>query len=154
MSRRAGDRLTTDLGGFITDRLKLKVNGAKSAVDVPQKRRFLGFTITGGRLVNRRKIAPELLRRFKARVRQLTRRNWSISLEERIRRLATYLLGWRGYFGLCETGSVLRGLYSWIRHRLRCVQWKQCKIYGWRKEELTHLGVSHELAHIRARSAK
>ncbi len=54
-------------------------------------------------LANRRKIAPESLRRFRARVRQLTRRHWSISLEERVRRLKAYLYGWRGYFGFCET---------------------------------------------------
>jgi len=153
-SRRAGERVMSNLRDFITHRLKLKVNEAKSAVDVPQKRKFLGFTFTGGRLANRRKIAPESLRRFRARVRQLTRRNRSISLEERIRRLKAYLLGWRGYFGFCETGSVLRDLDSWIRHRLRCVQWKQWKVYRRRKAELIRLGVSPELAHTTAWSAK
>jgi hypothetical protein len=93
-SRRAGERVMASLGGFITDRLKLKVNEAKSAVDVPRKRKFLGFTFTAGRSPNRRKIAPESLRRFKVRVRQLTRRNWSIGMEERIRRLKSYLIGW------------------------------------------------------------
>ena len=129
-SRRAGERVMANLRRFITGRLKLRVNEAKSAVDVPQKRTFLGFSsFTAGRSANRRKIAPESLRRFKARVRQLTRRNWSISLEERVRRLKSYLSGWRGYFGFCETASVLRDLDSWIRHRLRCVQWKQWKVY-------------------------
>ena len=52
---------------FITKRLKLKVNEAKSAVDIPQHRKFLGFTFTGGRSANRRKIAPESLKRFKPR---------------------------------------------------------------------------------------
>ena len=61
-------------------------------------------------------------------------------MEERVRRLRTYLLGWRGYFGFCETGSVLRDLDSWIRHRLRCVQWKQWKVYGRSKAELIRLG--------------
>ena len=153
-SRRAGERVMASLRRFLTDRLKLRVNETKSAVDVSQKRKFLGFTFTAGRSPNRRKIAPESLRRFRARVRQLTRRNWSISLEERVRRLKAYLLGWRGYFGFCETGSVLRDLDSWIRHRLRCVQWKQWKVYGRRKSELIRLGVAPELAHSTAWSAK
>ena len=40
-------------------------------------------------------------------------------MAERVRRLKIYLTGWRGYFGFCETPSVLRDLDSWIRHRLR-----------------------------------
>jgi RNA-directed DNA polymerase len=116
-SRRAGERVKASLTHFVTRRLKLRVNEAKSAVDVPQQRKFLGFSFTVGRLPNRRKIAPESLRRFKARV----------------RRLRTYLTGWRGYFGFCETPSVLCDLDSWIRHRLRCVQWKQWKVFRRRK---------------------
>lgn len=153
-SHRAGERVMASLRRFITERLKLKVNEAKSAVDVPQKRKFLGFTFTAGRLANRRKLAPESLQRFKLRIRQLTRRNWSISMEERIRRLKSYLEGWRGYYGFCETRFVLRDLDSWIRHRLRCVQWKQWKVYGRRKAELIRLGVSPELAGTAAWSAK
>jgi len=153
-SRRAGERVMASLRRFITERLKLKVNEAKSAVDVPQQRKFLGFTFTAGRLANRRKLAPESLQRFKARIRQLTRRNWSISMEERIRRLKSYLDGWRGYYGFCETRFVLRDLDSWIRHRLRCVQWKQWKIYRRRRAELIRLGVSPELAGTTAWSAK
>jgi len=153
-SRRAGERAMGSLRGFITERLKLKVIEAKSAVDVPQKRKFLGFTSTAGRLANRRKLAPESLRRFKARIRQLTRRIWSISMKERIRRLKSYLEGWRGYFGFCETRFVLRDLDSWIRHCLRCVQWKQWKVYRRRRAELIRLGVSPDLAGTTAWSAK
>ncbi|WP_083761410.1 reverse transcriptase domain-containing protein [Nitrosococcus halophilus] len=104
-SQRAGERVMDSLRRFITGRLKLKVNEAKSAVDVPQKRQFLGFIFTAGRWPNRRKIAPESLQRFKARVRQLTKRNWSISLEERVDRLARYLRGWKAYFGFCPGGA-------------------------------------------------
>ncbi len=153
-TQRGGERVMRSVSRFITERLKLKVNETKSAVDRPQNRKFLGFTFTGGKSPNRRKLAPESLRRFKARVRQLTRRNWSISLEDRVRRLSSYLLGWRGYFGYCETRSVLRDLDSWIRRRLRCVQWKQWKVYRRRKGELLRLGIDPEFAHVTAWSAK
>jgi RNA-directed DNA polymerase len=93
-------------------------------------------------------------RRFKARVRQLTRRSWSISLEERVRRLTTYLTGWRAYFGFCETPSVLCDLDSWIRHRLGCAQWKQWKAFSRRKAELIRLGVAPALAVSTAWGAK
>lgn len=153
-SRRAGERVKASVTRFLADRLKLTVNEAKSAVDVPCKRQFLGFSFTAGRSPNRRKIAPKSLRRFKRRIRQLTRRNWSISMTERIRRLRVYLIGWRGYFGFCETASVLRDLDSWLRHRLRCVQWKQWKTYRRRKTELLRLGVCPDLAQSTAWSAK
>jgi RNA-directed DNA polymerase len=153
-SQRAGERVMQSISRLITGRLKLKVNQSKSAVDKPQNRKFLGFTFTGGKQPNRRKIAPESLQRFRAQVRRLTRRNRSLSLEERIRRLAIYLRGWRGYFGYCETPSVLRDLDSWIRRRLRCVQWKQWKVYQRRKRELIKLGVNEDLAHRTAWSTK
>jgi RNA-directed DNA polymerase len=132
----------------------LKVNKTKSAVDLPQKRKFLGFTLTGGSKPHRRKIAPESLDRFRAKVRQITRRNRGRSLKEVIGSLTEYLIGWRGYFGYCETPSVLRDLDSWVRRRLRCYQWKQWKIYHRRKAELVKLGVSEEVAHATAWSAK
>ena len=77
-----------------------------------------------------------------------------MTLQERVRRLAIYLRGWRGYFGYCETRSVLRDLDSWIRRRLRCVQWKQWKVYQRRKCELIKLGVNEDLAYVTAWSAK
>jgi hypothetical protein len=58
------------------------------------------------------------------------------------------------YFGFCQTSKVLRDLDSWIRHRLRCLQWKQWKIYRRRKAELIKRGISPELAHTTAFSAK
>ena len=154
-SRRAGERVMQSLSRYVIQRLKLRVNEEKSAVDVPQRRKFLGLTFTGGgRAPNRRKIAPESLQRFRSRVRRLTRRNRGISLEQQVARLAPYLRGWIGYFGYSETPSVLRDLDSWIRRRLRCVQWKQWKVYRRRKAELIRLGVRAELAHPTAWSAK
>lgn len=153
-SMRAGDRVMASISRFITVRLKLKVNESKSAVDRPQNRSFLGFSFTGGNSPNRRKIAPKALGRFKARVKELTRRNQGRSLGQVITVLSQYLRGWKGYFGFCQTSKVLRDLDSWIRHRLRCLQWKQWKVYRRRKAELIKRGINPELAHTTAFSAK
>jgi RNA-directed DNA polymerase len=153
-SRRAGERAMESTRRFIENRLKLKVNASKSAVDLPENRTFLGFTLTGGRNPNRRKIASESLKRFRVRVRQITRRNRGRSLDEVIRTLRSYLIGWKGYFAYCETPSILRDLDSWIRRRLRCYQWKQWKVYQRRKAELIKLGVREDLAYSTAWSAK
>ena len=134
---------------FISQRLKLKVNAAKSAVARPWERKFLGFTFTANRQPKRR-IAPKALARFTQKVRELTRRTRGISMQAMVKQLATYLRGWGGYFGFCQTPSVLRNLNSWIHRRLRCVQWKQWKRSRRRFAELVKLGVSRYWAHATA----
>jgi RNA-directed DNA polymerase len=153
-SARAGARVMASISRFITQRLKLQVNRGKSAVDRPWNRSFLGFSFTGGKLPKRRKIAPKALARFKARVKALTRRNQGRSLKQVTTTLSGYLKGWIAYFGFCQTPAVLRDLDSWIRHRLRCLQWKHWKGYHRRKAELIKRGINPKLAHTTAWSAK
>src|SRR5215831_6819150 len=101
-SERAGQRVMTSVTRFITQRLKLKVNEAKSAVGRPQERKFLGFSFTAGPEA-KRVIAPKALDRFKHRIREITRRAKGASIETTIEELAPYMRGWRNYFGFCET---------------------------------------------------
>src|SRR5512144_123633 len=125
-SQRAGERVMASIEQFLAKRLKLKVNKAKSAVAAPRERKFLGFSFTTGPSIKRR-LAPQTVDRFKARVLEMTRRTRGMSLAQIIGELSRYLLGWRGYFGFCETPSVLRELDQWIRRRLRALVWKQWK---------------------------
>jgi hypothetical protein len=117
-SRKAGERVMAGIEKFLEKRLKLKVNKAKSAVAKPSVRKFLGFSFTGGE-EPRRRIAPQAIDRCKARVRELTRRAGGRSLVQIAKEMSTYLVGWRGYFGFCQTPSLLRALDQWIRRRLR-----------------------------------
>ncbi|OFW17516.1 MAG: group II intron reverse transcriptase/maturase [Acidobacteria bacterium RIFCSPLOWO2_12_FULL_66_10] len=144
-SERAGQRVMEHTSTFITTRLKLKVNREKSAVARPAARKFLGFSFTTGP-TPRRRIAPKATTRFKARIRTLTRRTRGVSVEQMVRELATYLTGWRGYFGYCETPSVLADLDSWLHRRLRCAAWKQWKRGTRRFAELRRRGVGIDLA--------
>lgn len=153
-SLRSGKRVMSSVTSFICNRLKLRVNQSKSAVDLPPNRQFLGFTFTGGNTSNRRKISNKALKRFKSRVRHITRRNKGRSLEVVVNNLNKYLNGWKSYFGICETLSVLRDLDSWIRHRLRCLIWKQWKVYANRRKELMNRNVSESLSSYTAFSAK
>ena len=126
-SERAGQRVMESITGFITKRLKLKVNQAKSVVARPWKRKFLGFSFTSGR-EPRVRIAPEALAQCRERLRGLTRRTRTVGLEEMVTELSACLKGWQSYYGYCQTPSVLRDLDSWIRRRLRsvvCKQWKR-----------------------------
>ncbi len=151
-SHRAGERVKRSITGFITRRLKLKVNEQKSAVARSAERKFLGFSFTQAREPKRR-IATKALVRFKQKVRELTGRTRGISLERVTKELATYLRGWQGYFGFCETPSVLQALDQWIRRRLRSVIWKQWKRGRLRFAKLCERGVSKTLAAQTAGSA-
>src|SRR6266568_2667115 len=117
----------------------------ESAVARPGQRKFLGFSFTGER-EPRRRIAPKAIARFKERIRERTRRTRGISLAQMVNEITTYLRGWLGYFGDCQTPSVLQSLESWLRRRLRSVVWKQWKRGRTRFRELRKRGISKDLA--------
>ncbi len=144
-SQRAGERVLAGIEKFLEKRLRLKINKAKSAVAKPSVRKFLGFSFTGG-TAPRRRIAPQAISRFKARVRELTRRTGGRSLVQIVKKLSVYLIGWRGYFGFCQTSSVLAKLDRWLRRRLRAVVSKQWKRGCTRFSELRRCGVGRDLA--------
>jgi len=151
-SRRAGERVMESLKRFIMTKLKLKVNQQKSAVARPWERKFLGFSFTANREPKRR-IAPKAVLRFKEKVRELTRRTRGVSTERMAEDLARYLRGWSGYFGKCQTPSVLEDLEKWFRRRLRSAIWKQWKRGTVRFAELRKRGVGKDLAARTAGSA-
>jgi Group II intron, maturase-specific domain. len=111
----------------------------------PQARKFLGFSFTAGPEV-KRTIAPKAIDRFKARIREITRRAKGVSIETTIEELAPYMRGWRTYFGFCETPEVLVYLTRWVRLRLRAALWRQWKTPRRRRAALIELGVRHQLA--------
>jgi RNA-directed DNA polymerase len=86
-------------------------------------------------------------------VRELTRRTQGVSLETMVQQLGTYLQGRRGYFGFCQTTSVLQHLDEWIRRRLRSAVWKQWKRGRTRFAELRRRGARPVLAATTAGSA-
>jgi len=111
---------------FITMKLKLKVNEAKSTMARPQERKFLGFRFSAGPAV-KSIIAPKALDRFKHRIREITRQAKDVSMQTTMNELSPYMRGWRGYFRFCETPEVLIHLTRWVRLKLRAAMWRQRK---------------------------
>ncbi len=138
-SQQAGERVMAGICRFLTSKLRLKVNESKSAVARPEERKFLGFRITNDG--SQRQIAPKALERFRTQIRELTCRTRGVSLPKLVEKLARYLIGWRGYFGFCETPRVLSNLDAWIRRRLRMYLWRQWKNGRNRFKELRRRGV-------------
>ncbi|MEK5395426.1 group II intron maturase-specific domain-containing protein [Paenibacillus sp. FSL K6-2859] len=131
---------------FIETRLKLKVKQAKSAVDRPWKRKFLGFSFSSDKEPKVR-IAKQSLQKAKARIREITSRKKAMRMEERIQELNRYLMGWQGYFCLADTPSVLKAMDMWIRRRLRMCLWKQWKNPRTKVKRLISLGVPKDIAY-------
>ncbi|WP_277997837.1 group II intron reverse transcriptase/maturase [Neomoorella glycerini] len=153
-SKRAGERVMASIRNFLQERLKLKINEQKSAVDRPWKLKFLGFSMykhKAGVILIR--LAPQTIDRVKTKIREITARNKPLKMAERIERLNAYLGGWIGYFALADTPSIFKNLESWTRRRLRMCLWKQWKRVRTRYRELRALGlpewVVHEFANAR-----
>lgn len=153
-TRRAGERVMASIRIYLEERLKLKVNEAKSAVDRPERRTFLGFSFYKYRGEVRVRLSKKALERVKRRIREMTGRSRSQSMETRLRTLNAYLAGWFGYYGYAKTSSVFQALDEWTRHRLRACVWKQWKQPKTRYRELVNLGLPKWVAKEFAGSGK
>ena len=141
-SKRAGERVMRSVTRFVSHKLKLKVNEAKSGVTRPWWSKYLGFSFTSTVGDTRIRIHSKSMKRFEERVRELTARERGRSIGQVIAELNGYLRGWWGYFALSETRSWLPSVNGWIIRRLRAYLWKQWKLPRTRVRELMRRGVS------------
>lgn len=144
-SRRAGERVLDSVERFLRKRLRLVVNRDKSAVDRPWKRKFLGYTFTH-HFQPKFKVAPESVKRFKGRLRELFRRGRGRSLRRVLADLRPVLIGWVSYYRKSEVRGTFEELDGWIRRKLRAILWRQWKRNWTRAQELIRRGLSHERA--------
>ena len=122
-SHRSAERVMSSLIRFIEDKLKLRVNRAKSGVRRCDEVKFLGHTIEQNGKI---RIADKSIKRFKVKIRELTKRNRGLSFNQVIAEVNLVIQGWAVYYRRCNTWlSSLRDLDGWIRNRLRCYVLKQ-----------------------------
>jgi len=145
-SKRAGERVRASTRRFVEERLKLRVNEAKSAVAPATTRPFLGFMFFRRDGEVKVRLDPKARAVVKARLRRLTARSWRITMAERIIRLNRFTRGWTAYFALADTPSVFAELDEWLRRRLRQVRWKEWKRWRARWRNLSALGIPPEVA--------
>jgi RNA-directed DNA polymerase len=136
-SRRAGERVMASVRTFLTNKLKLTVNEAKSRVVHSDQLESLGFVFPGTKILWSDKAYQE----FKRRVRKYTGRSWFVSMEYRLSKLSGYIRGWMGYFGISEGYQVIPDLDGWIRRRVRQCYWKQWRWCRTKIRKLRKLGV-------------
>jgi group II intron reverse transcriptase/maturase len=144
-SQQAGERVMASITRFLADTLKLTVNAAKSAVAYPWERKFLGYSLTSHK-APKLKIAPTSLKRLEDKIREVLQGARGRSLTTVITELNPILRGWMAYFKLTETKKVLEELDGWIRHKLRCILWRQWKRPYTRAKNLMKVGLTEERA--------
>lgn len=144
-SRQAGERVMASITRFLADTLKLTVNAAKSAVAPPWERKFLGYGMTWHKSP-KLKIAPTSLKRLAGKIREVLKGAKGRSLRTVVSELNPILRGWMAYFRLTETKKALEELDGWIRHKLRCILWRQWKRPYTRATNLMKAGLVEERA--------
>ena len=128
---------------YVEQCLKLHVNRQKSAVAPAVDRPILGFEFFRDKAGQVRvTVAPKALKRAQERIRQLTPRNWSISMERRIKEINRFTVGWTAYFSFADTFLPFDRLEKRRRRRLRQVRWKEWKRPQTRYRNLRTLGIS------------
>ena len=144
-SQQAGERVMASITRFLADTLKLTVNAAKSAVAQPWTRKFLGYSLTRHKSPKLR-IAPTSLKRLDDKIREVLQGASGRSLTTVIDQLNPILRGWMAYFQLTETKQALEEIDGWIRHKLRCILWRQWKRPYTRAKNLMKAGLTEERA--------
>ena len=149
-SKAAAERVLVSVSRWLEVQLKLKVNQTKSAATRPWLRKFLGYSVTNHKKAKLR-IAPQSVKRFKGKVKELMRRGRGRNLKRFIaENLNPVLRGWINYYKVCETKGVLDELDSWIRHRLRSILWRQWKRTWTRRRKFMQLGLNEQTASMSA----
>lgn len=123
-SRESAERVMSGITKFVESRMKLKVNRSKSAIRKPHETNFLGHSILSNGRLGLSKSSEE---RLKGKLRQITRRNRGVSLEQLLHELKSVIRGWLQYFRYASMKSKLEKLDGWLRRRLKCFRLKQCK---------------------------
>jgi len=150
-SAKAAERVLASLVRFCEGRLQLVVIRAKCRAAPLKACEFLGY-----RLNNRAKLAwtEKARRRFKERVREITRRNRGHRVKDVIDELNLYVRGWLNYYKLSSTYSEVKDLAEWVRRRVRLYYWKQWKQPRTRRRNLIALGIYPGKVHMASSSRK
>lgn len=139
---------------FLEEKLKLKVNQEKSAVDRPWKLKFLGFSFyfkKGGVGI---RVHPKPVKKFKQKLKEITGRSNAMSMEKRIGKLRQCIVGWVNYFGMANMKAIAKALDEWLRRRIRMCFWKQWKKIRTKYDNLVKLGIDSQKAREYANTRK
>lgn len=140
-SKKSAQRVMESITRFIEKKLRLKVNKDKSKVDRPWRIKYLGFSFYQEKGKVEIRIHPKSIAKFKDKIRTITSRSNSMSMETRYIKLKQAIVGWINYFKIANMGKIVKELDKWIRRRIRMCYWKQWKRSKTKRENLKRLGI-------------
>lgn len=155
-SSKAADRVMKNVSMFIENKLGLKVNMTKSKVSKPNDIKYLGFGFFKDKNDGLWKAKPHAksVEKLKLKLKKLTSRRWSISMDERLEKIKKAIVGWTNYYKIGYWKNIARVIDAHVRFRLRMCIWKQWKKVGTKKNALIRLGVPKREAWMLANSRK
>ena len=146
-SEKAANRVMESIVKFIEKKLGLKVNATKSKVDRPRGIKYLGFGFYQNKIgIWKPKPHLKSIQKFERKLKQLTKRSWSISLNDRIKLLNYVIRGWINYFRIADMKWAMDKVTHRLNRRIRCIIWKQWKTCKHRMKCLQILGVDKDNA--------
>ena len=149
-SKASAERVMKSITSWIERKLGLKVNAEKTCIVRPSGLKYLGFgfwkSSDGWRVRPHQNAVVKFARKLKA----LCRRNWSVTMDYRLKKLNEVIRGWVNYFALGDMKSAMKRIDEHLRTMLRVVIWKQWKKPSKREWGLKKLGVAKDLARITA----
>jgi len=144
-TRTSGERVMASITGYLSERLKLTVNQAKSAVDRPWKRTFLSYSMTRHRKP-RLTVAKKAVAKLKANLKTIFRRGRGKNIRTTVEEATPKVRGWLNYFRYSEEKGIFEELDGWLRRKLRRILWKQWKHPKTRAKNLMRRGLSEATA--------
>ena len=141
-SQQAGARVSRSIERFLNRRLKLEINKEKSRVAKTDDTTFLGFAFKGTKI----RWSDKSFQKFKWEIKRLTGRSWFVSMGYRMMKIAQYLRGWMGYYGISEHYRPIPEIDSWLRRRVRMCYWKQWRYVRTRIRNLLKMGTHRNVA--------
>ena len=145
-SSAAANRVMNTITKWIERKLGLKVNAEKTRTTKPIKLKYLGFGFV--KMDGKWEARPhqDSIVKFKSKLKQLTKRSWSINMDTRIKRLNWVIRGWINYFRIGKMKKNMIRIDEHLRTRIRIVIWKQWKTSQKRMWGLRKLGAPEWMA--------
>lgn len=146
-SRRAGIRVMEGISNWIEKELHLKVNTEKSGVFYCNQGSLLGYGFFKTSKTYQLRVIGKSIKRFKSKLRKLTNRSWSISMDDRLEKERQIIQGWINYYGLAKCKNHMISIDSWLKRRFRQIIWKTWKLPRTKRRNLIKLGIPEGEAH-------
>ena len=135
-SSAAANRVMHTITKWIEKKLGLKVNTTKTKVTKPSNLKYLGFGFWKDGEGWKARPHQDSVARFKRKLKKLTSRKWSVSMDERIEMLNAVIRGWINYYRMGNMKNALQRIDEHLRTRMRIVIWKQ-----WKKSKKRYWGL-------------